>query len=46
MRSRARVKRRRAGTEEIAGAALFFASDRSSFMVGQAMVIDGGECLG
>lgn len=34
-----------AGVDEIAEAVLFMASYRSSFMTGQAMVVDGGECL-
>jgi NAD(P)-dependent dehydrogenase (short-subunit alcohol dehydrogenase family) len=32
--------------EEMAEAILFLVSDRSSFITGHALVIDGGECLG
>jgi NAD(P)-dependent dehydrogenase (short-subunit alcohol dehydrogenase family) len=35
-----------ASAEEIAEAILFLVSDRSSFMTGQALVIDGGESIG
>jgi len=34
-----------AKAEEIAEAVVFMASERSSFMTGQALVLDGGECI-
>lgn len=34
-----------ASVEEIAESILYLASDRSSFMTGHALVIDGGECI-
>ena len=34
-----------AGTEEVAEGILYLASDRSAFVTGLALVIDGGECL-
>lgn len=37
--------RRWATVEEVAASIVFLASDQSSFMTGQAMVVDGGECL-
>jgi len=34
-----------ASVEEIAESILYLASDRSSFMTGHALVVDGGECI-
>ena len=34
-----------ASVEEIAESILFLVSDRSSFMTGHALVVDGGECI-
>jgi NAD(P)-dependent dehydrogenase (short-subunit alcohol dehydrogenase family) len=34
-----------ATVEEVAESILFLASDRSSFMTGHALVLDGGECI-
>lgn len=34
-----------ATVEEIAESILYLASDRSSFMTGHALVVDGGECI-
>ena len=32
--------------EDIANAAAFLASDESSFIIGQNIIVDGGRCLG
>ena len=34
-----------ATVEEVAESILYLASDRSSFMTGHALVLDGGECI-
>ena len=34
-----------AKVDEIAASIVYLASDQSGFMTGQALVIDGGECL-
>jgi 3-oxoacyl-[acyl-carrier protein] reductase len=40
------VPMRRLGTvEDVANAALFFASDEAAYITGQAMAIDGGQIL-
>jgi len=35
----------RATIEEITESILYLASDRSSFMTGHVLVVDGGECI-
>ena len=37
--------RRRARLEEVAETILFLVSDRSSYITGQAIVVDGGETI-